>query len=125
MSKENILANLNGAVISDLIFSDEEPPRILTIITTAGYHVDTASGTITHPKREQELAEFLEKLTNLKADSSFTFDASEISIEEMRDYAYDHAKKINANGGNVTQIYNRQFKVTMGEDLMELRDGLH
>lgn len=123
MSKDAILANLKGQIISDIVFSIDEPPKILAIITASGLHVDTATGAISQPKREIELAEFLEKLSDLRPGDFFTFDPAEIAIDEMRGYAYEHAKKINANGGNVVQIYNGQFKVTMGEDLAELRRG--
>jgi hypothetical protein len=120
MKKEQFLEKIKGMKIADLIFSDEstdEPVKILGIISDDGYHYEFENLKMSHPEYEKELGLFLEQLEKAKPDSFFEITTKFLSLDEMRKYADDHRKKINANGGNVNSNFNGKYKVSFGEDL--------
>lgn len=102
MKKEEFIAALKGVTIAEVILDNTEtaPFNIATLMTTDGYQIDFATGEVSHPAYEKDNAAFFEKLDKASPASHFTFRTSLLSLEDMRQAAATHAKKINANGGN-------------------------
>jgi hypothetical protein len=124
MNKDELLKQLQGAGIADIILEGDSlqaPFRIKTIILVDGHHLEMVTGERTHPAYKQELAEFTEKVEQTTYNSSFSYRPKYLGLEEMRKIAADHAKKINANGGNVGSNFRDDCLVRIGEDLATLR----
>ena len=118
MEKTQLLNSIRGKQIADVIWSEEASDcacKIKTIITTDGFYIDMENALLSHPAHEKELAEFLDKLVKAVPGSSFTMRINELGLEEMRSYADEHRKKINAGGSRVMQIYNDDIKVAFDE----------
>jgi hypothetical protein len=124
MDKEELLKQLQGASITDIILEGDslQPPFcIQSLILADGHHVDMTTGEKTHPAYEQELADFIEKASQATYNSSFSYRPKYLGLDEMRRIAAEHAKKINANGGNVGSNFRDECLVRIGEDLANFR----
>jgi hypothetical protein len=124
MNREELINVLHGISIKTLVLEgdNQNPPfKIVKIITPDGRHINLESGEVTHPAYEKELAEFLERVNNSTPESSFSMRINELRLDEMRQIATEHARKINANGGNVNEDNRGDYRVRFGEDLDRLR----
>ena len=122
MSRNEFLDNLRGKVIDNIDFVEIDGKMIIkTIITDDGYHYNIENEQFSHPIYEKEKTDFIEKLSNTQPSNVFEFRAKHLSLDEMRAFAHDHSKTVNANGGNVTESRFETYLVRMGEDLAELR----
>jgi 3-isopropylmalate dehydratase small subunit len=124
MERDIFINQIEGKTILKVVISESTNTsefKILKLITTDGFEIDLNNLTIIHPAYENEKIDFLEKINTALPDSFFDIDITHMTYDEIRLIVNEHAKSINANGGNVNSGGYGKLRVRFGENLENIR----